>query len=148
MSHYQDIVRDFLHAKKSIFVSPELKIQLVHNKDDKGTYWYCDIVAIDMKANTVFLCEVTYSKTLQALIKRLKAWDNNWLPLREALIRDCGIPKDWNVEPWVFIPKSRHEKLRNLDGFINIPTPRVTYLESIPPWLYEEDNRTSDMLEK
>lgn len=145
MSHYQDVVRDFLHAKKSIFVSPELKIQLYQNNEDKGNYWYCDIVAIDLKNNTAFLCEVTYSKTCQALIKRLKAWDSNWQELKDALVRDCGIPKNWDIEPWIFIPQSRHEKIRGL-GFINMPSPRVTYLESIPPWMYEEENRTSDML--
>jgi len=133
MSHYQEIVRDFLHAKRSVFVSPELKIQLNHDREEKGSYWYCDVVAIDMKNKTVYLCEVTYSKTLQALRKRFKEWDENWDELKVALIRDCGIEPSWSIEPWAFIPEANINKLSSLESLVNMPKPRVTFLESVTP---------------
>lgn len=100
-----------------------------------------------MKSFSVYLCEVTYSKTLQALRKRLKAWDSNWVDLKLALERDCGITQNWSVEPWLFIPQSLHEKISSLSCTANMPQPRVTYLESVAPWNYEEENRIDDRLE-
>jgi hypothetical protein len=109
MSHYQEPVRDFLHAKRSVFVSPECKIQLHSGLQSKGSYWYCDIIALDLEAKNVYLCEVTYSKTLAALLKRLNSWEVNWNQIKSALIRDCCVDPSWTVIPWVFFPQANYE---------------------------------------
>ena len=147
MSFYQEPVRDFLHAKRSVFVSPECKIQLFAGKQTKDTYWYCDIITIDLQANAVYLCEVTYSKTLAALLKRLNSWDSNWAGIKSALIRDCGIDPEWDVVPWVFFPSSHFETFSKKHAPKQMPKARVTFLESVTPWTYPEEARTDDRIE-
>lgn len=147
MSHYQEPVRDFLHAKRSVFVSPECKIQLNSEKQDKGTYWYCDVIAIDLETRTVYLCEVTYSKTLAALLSRLTAWDVNWSQIKSALVRDCCIDASWDVAPWVFFPSAQHETFMKKHVPTQMPRARVTFLESVTPWTYPEEARRDDRVE-
>jgi len=53
--------------------------------------WYCDAVAVNLRDKRVFLCEITYSKTLHDLNKRLVSWASNWPTLCKALTRDCGV---------------------------------------------------------
>ena len=55
-----------------IFVNTECLIQLAPGvTPSKGTSWFCDAVAVSVRNNTVYLCEVTYSTTLYALLERL-----------------------------------------------------------------------------
>jgi hypothetical protein len=103
----------------------------------------------------VYLCEVTYAATLQALFGRLRAWSNNWPGVHAAIVRDCGIPKSWRVQPWLFIPEERHSVLKKrLPAISNIgdadgamPNPRVTYPEAVVPWKYRTWDRKVSALE-
>jgi hypothetical protein len=148
MSHYQEPVRDFLHAKRSVFVSPECKIQLHSGLQSKGSYWYCDIIALDLEAKNVYLCEVTYSKTLAALLKRLNSWEVNWNQIKSALIRDCCVDPSWTVIPWVFFPQANYELFIKKHNPTNMPKARVTFLESVTPWTYPEEARLDDRIEE
>jgi hypothetical protein len=78
---------DYLRADRALFVNTECCIQISpgHNPD-KDTHWYCDAVVADFRSETVFLCEISYSVQLTALIKRLKSWHDNWDGIRNALI--------------------------------------------------------------
>lgn len=120
---------------------------------EAGTHWYCDAVAINMRESQVFLCEITYSKSLDALVKRLTGWNSNWSALRLALVRDLCVPANWPVIPWVFIPSERHELLklklaklaRSISGTSNhMPEPKVTHLERVAPWNYNAWDRKSE----
>jgi len=82
VGYFQEIVTEYLRADRAMFVNTECLIQL--NPGDvvsKGTHWYCDAVAVNFRESAVYLCEVTYSTSLSALIGRLQAWSSNWVRL-------------------------------------------------------------------
>ena len=157
MDFFQGVVTEFLRAKRSVFVNPECLLQLDDGpKTQKDRHWYCDIVAVDFSEKVVYLCEVTYSATMQSLVGRLASWQKHWPMLVSAIRRDCGIPIDWTVCPWVFIPEKYKEKFwarfRAMQSAgepsCEMPTPRVTQLESTLPWKYLVTwNRKVDALE-
>ena len=155
MDYFQGVVTEFLRANRSTFVNTECLIQLSPgDAPSKGAHWYCDAVAVNFAERSVHLCEVTYSATLHALLTRLSAWASNWQGVRVALQRDCGIPEDWSVCPWVFIPQDREplllKKLSLFDPMVGeaaMPTPRIKYLEEIVPWKYKSWDRKLEALE-
>lgn len=156
MDYYQGIVVDFLRAKRGVFVSPEGLLQLDEKTPNTGRHWYCDVMAADFQARCLYLCEVSYSKTLSALLKRLGSWDSNWSELSAAMHRDFGIPKDWQVAPWAFVPRSCAVTFKQkLPQFVvrsgattgEMPLPRLTILENVVPWEYPPE-RTDDRLEE
>jgi hypothetical protein len=149
MDYYQGVVIDFLRATRTRFVNTECLIQLVPGDvPEKGLHWYCDAVTIDLQrtAPTVHLCEISYSKTLGALLKRLDAWRAHWIEIRDALARDCAIDGAWSVQPWIFVPHERKSLLdRKLPAEapknpLEMPKPRVTWLEDVVPWNYRDWN--------
>ena len=145
MDYFQGVVTEYLRAKRSVFVNTECLLQLEDGPTpQKGRHWYCDIVAVNFSERAVYLCEVTYSATMQSLIGRLTAWQSHWPLLVAAIHRDCDIPSDWTVAPWVFIPEKYKGKF--LEKFLGtsqldkplgaMPMPRITHLESTLPWSY------------
>lgn len=143
MDYFQGVVTEYLQEKLSLFVKTECCISL--DKDGKllkGRHWFCDAVAVDFRNKTIYLCEVTYSKSLQALIVRLKAWNNHWSSLCDAIQRDYSVPDDWTVQPWVFIPNELRGNLSSKLVAIGInpqtpnpmPYPKVMDLEEVVPW--------------
>jgi hypothetical protein len=157
VDYFQGVVSEYLRADRAMFVNTECLLQLEPGDSPaKGAHWYCDAVATDFRERSVYLCEVSYSTTLHALIRRLQAWGDNWPALRAAIARDCCIPEAWRVQPWLFIPEERHavlaKKLPSLlstdgsDG--RMPSPRITYLESVVPWRYRSWDRKVAALEE
>ncbi|WP_206958131.1 hypothetical protein [Trinickia acidisoli] len=144
MDYYQGVVTEFLRADRAVFLNTECCLQLhPGSKPEVGKHWFCDAVAINMRERQVFLCEITYSKSLDALLKRLTAWRTNWPALRIALVRDLCVPAEWPVIPWVFIPSEREgllkRKLARLarqegDASNHMPDPKITHLERVAPW--------------
>jgi hypothetical protein len=89
MDYFQGVVADYLSADRTVFVNPERRIQLHSNGPlRKGEHWYCDILAVNFRDSTVYLCEVTLSRTVAALLKRLREWNANWPAVRAAVARD------------------------------------------------------------
>ena len=81
-------------------------------------------------------------------------WAQVWPDLRAALSRSAAIRPDWEIVPWVFIPADSHDLLKRrlvaIENYRNgkgqMPMPRVTYLEDVVPWKYEEwKNRPSSL---
>jgi hypothetical protein len=108
MDYFQGAVTEYLRANRSTFVNTECLIQLKPGDSPaNGEHWYCDAVAVNFQEKAAYLCEVTYSRTLQYLFTRLGSWINNWAGIESALARDCGIGPDWKVRPWIFIPAER-----------------------------------------
>ncbi len=155
MDYFQGVVTDYLVADRAIFVNSELMIQLDENELKKGRHWFCDAAAVNVRKKTLFLCEVTYSKSMSALSKRLLAWDANWEELRRALERDCGIPISWTIQPWAFIPEDFCEALKSRITLLDsderdgnaMPYPQITLLESVVPWKYETEDRKDTAFE-
>ena len=161
MDYYQGVVTEYLRADRSVFVNPECFIQIIKGrKPPKGSSWYCDILAVQFGSEQsgpsgVFLCEVTYSESLSALIKRLRAWNHNWEEIRKALVEYSHLPSDWPVRPWLFVPEDKVGKkcaqklvdvLKQLDAREGLKfTPRITSLEMVQPWAYPDD-KTVEMM--
>ena len=146
MDYFQGVVAEYLRANRSTFINTECLIQLDEGSvPAKGRHWYCDIVAVNLAEKNVYLCEVTFSKTLQALTNRLQAWNANWPAIKTALVRDCGVESDWGIAPWLFIPRglqsvldTRLTQLKGIgEGAASMPTPKVEYLEEVLPWKYQ-----------
>lgn len=153
MDYFQGVVAEYLRADRACFLNPECLIQLDEGVKSpaKGRSWYCDIVAVDLRKKSVWLCEVTYSKDLSKLLQRLAAWHTNWDGVRHAIYRDCRVPEDFFVSPWAFVPKGHIPRLK--EGLSQIlaagsemtqmPYPRIRSLETVTPWRYQW-NRTDD----
>lgn len=104
MPHMQEVVEDYLTSEQSrSFIIPECLIKLDDGKALPGRHWYCDVAAVDLRTQFVFLCEVTTARSPTALHNRLQAWAENWGGVRDALLRDYGIPPSWGVVPQVFV---------------------------------------------
>ncbi len=153
MDYYQGVVTEYLRASRSIFINTECCIQLeAADNPDRGTHWYCDAVAVDFEKPSVFLCEISYARSLGALVKRLSDWSRHWEGIRAALARDCRLPGDWPVQPWVFFPKVYEpaaldglERLRKSgECDLAMPYPRITFLEDVAPWKYPSWNRKDE----
>jgi len=151
MDYFQGVVTEYLRADRAMFINTECCIQLNPgiNPDRTGPHWFCDAVAVNLRDKEVFLCEVTYSKTLDALAKRLSGWAGSWGLLRVALTRDCGLIHEWPVRPWLFVPQDLRKlleqkliKIQNVgDEPDKMPQPKITDLEDVTPWKYKSWNR-------
>jgi hypothetical protein len=150
MDYYQGVVVEYLRADRSVFVNTECCIQLneADNPDNSGPHWYCDSIAVNFKKETVYLCEVSYSKTLAALLKRLADWNSNWSGVKLSIERDCRLPSDWPVVPWLFIPEQSKLNatagIQRLGRTRSMPDPKITTLESVAPWNYPSFNRKEE----
>ena len=83
------------------------------------------------------------------MIKRLRSWNENWLGVRAALVRDCGVSAEWAVRPWLFVPEGQLSKLVAYFDRIRAERaldfcPRVTPLEMVQPWRYRSWNRKGE----
>jgi len=148
--YFQGIVYDYLRADRAVFINTECLIQIEPgDQPHKGTSWICDAIAADFKAQTVFLCEVTYSKTLQALTRRLSAWNTNWNLICSALVDKNynNLPRNWKVRPWLFVPAEHLatlnlalQKISEECGQLRFK-PKITSLDEVLPWKYREWDR-------
>jgi hypothetical protein len=145
MDYYEGIVIDYLRADRAVFVNTQCCIQVNpgHNPDITGSHWYCDAVVADFRSETVFLCEISYSAKLPALIKKLRHWRDNWESIQLALARESHLPKDWlaRLRPWLFVPEEEctPSLLTELAGIGNGSPgfiPMITPLEMVQPWRY------------
>lgn len=145
MDYFQGVVTEFLRANRSTFVNTEYLIQLDEGSTPlKARHWYCDALAVNFQHSTVYLCEITYSKTMSALLARLQAWAANWEAVCQSISRDSQLTGAWSFRPWVFVPAdSRPLLLRKLDcgpsptdPARGMPAPLITTLESVAPWNY------------
>lgn len=148
MDYYQGVVADYItRENRSRFINPEFLLQLNKNAGpENDIHWWVDILTVDFDNKAVFLCEVTYSKSLQALSTRLKGWEANWLGVKNAIRRDAGVPEAWKVIPWVFTPAPSEDEKRykiKLDNILAMSLkPIWTPLEAVAPWKYRENEKT------
>ena len=152
MDYYESVVIDYLRADRALFVNTECCLQLCEgHHPDKGQHWYCDAAVADFRSKSLFLCEISYSQKLAALIKRLKLWNDNWDGVRDALRRNSRVPPEWleGLRPWLFVPLESVPYL--LTGLSRIGNgspkfvPRITPLEMVQPWCYCSWDRTGEI---
>lgn len=151
MDYFQGVVTEYLRARRTQFVNTEYMINLdadgIYKKD---RHWYCDAVAVDFADATVYLCEITYSKTLNAIAARLQSWCNHWPELVDSVRRDSSLSGEWRVIPRVFVPEALAPLLdRRIKALsrpssstsaLQMPEPMVTPLEQVLPWMYRSWN--------
>ena len=157
MDYFQGVVTDYLRANRSTFVNTEYLIQLDAGSTPlKARHWYCDALAVNFERSTVYLCEITYSKTMSALLGRLQAWAANWEDVCVAIARDSNLKGDWIFQPSLFIPNdSKALLLRKLEPISRpdsplrrMPAPEIRTLESVAPWNYCSWDRKLELLER
>ena len=156
MDYFQGVVTEFLRANRSTFVNTEYLIQLDEGTPQKGRHWYCDALAVNFEHSTVYLCEITYSKTMSALLGRLQAWAAHWESVCSSITQASHLTGAWRFQPWVFVPEdSQALLLRKLEvgqstGLepSSIPAPRITTLESVAPWNYCTWDRKHELSER
>jgi hypothetical protein len=151
MDYYESVMVHYLRSDRAVFVNSECCIQLneAGNPDTSGLHWYCDSVAADHRSKTIFLCEVSYSKGLPSLTKRLKEWYIDWEKVCYALVRDSFLDKSWPVRPWIFVQEQqvplllrRFDEMRAGQPLKFLP--RITTLEMIQPWRFPSWNRNGE----
>ena len=145
MNYYESVVIDYLRADRRIFVNTQCLIQLnsAHNPDTSGPHWYCDAIAADFKAQTVFLCEISYQDNCSTLLRRLRDWGKHWPQVQAAVRRDSLVPPDWPFRVWLFVRADRTKLVRDALKKANLDClgTRITSLEDVQPWRYCSWNR-------
>ena len=149
MDHFESVVVEYLRADRSLFVNAQCCIQLSpgSNPDTSGPHWYCDAVAVSLKLQRAFLCEITYADPPSSLQRRLAGWDREWPVLRAALERDSGVPAAWPLQPWLFIASKLQPRIDAFLGTLSyehMPRPRITHLEQVMPWQYRSWDRAPE----
>ena len=142
MDYYQGVVAEYIRANRSMFANPEFCLQLDAGVKSpaKGRFWYVDLLTVSFSEKIAYLVEVTYATQAGELIKRLTAWKDNWTGLLDAVRRDGGVPADWAVRPWLFVPEGRITAL--VPKLPTMPVvPRITPLEMTQPWQHNGWNR-------
>lgn len=144
--YFQQVVVEYLRSSRSRFVNSECLIQLDEGVPKRQRHWYCDFMTIDFSTRSVYLCEVTFSRTCQSLLKRLTSWASHWPAITTAIYRDCEVPADWHIAPWLFVPEASMARIeaklaQSPEGTVpSMPLPLVTGLESVLPWKYRSWN--------
>jgi hypothetical protein len=105
MSHYEEIVAEYLCFGRTRFVSPGFSLDLGGvGPQGKGRNWWIDVLAVDFKEQTIYLCEATFARNPTYMFARLRAWTVVWPEICENLFRITHAPHSWTVKPWIFTP--------------------------------------------
>jgi hypothetical protein len=150
MNYYESVVIDYLRADRALFVNTEYCIQInaSDNQDKSGDHWYCDAVAMNFRSKEILLCEISYAKQLADMTKRVSAWNDNWIGVREAVVRESCLDnvETWTIRPWLFVQedsivglKQQLQKIAEKQ-YLNFDC-RITSLETVQPWKYNMHNR-------
>jgi hypothetical protein len=151
--HFEAVPFQYLCADRRLFVNSEYLLQIddTDNPDSaKGRHWYVDALVIEPGVNSVYLCEFTFSKSLEGLKRRLSAWAVFWSEIGPAITRDSGIPGIPLVRPWAFVPEDCAAKLVKIaaglgfDGSSDLPPMKITTLEMTLPWNYRSWKRSGE----
>jgi hypothetical protein len=143
VDYFQGVVADYLNADPMISVKPECLIRLDREGPlVKGNHWYCDVLAVSFRQKTAYLCEVTLSQTVAALMRRLSEWEARWAEVSAAVVRDNLDGQPWSVRPWAFVPEAQRALLSarvaslldETTGPRSMPRPVATSLEAVVPW--------------
>ena len=142
MDLYQDLVGRQLQCDPAVFLHHDVAIRL--EGAAKGSRWVIDLLAVHFKDQRVCLCELELSRDLGRLIRRLQRWDARWPEIHAAITATTGIPATWPFEVRLFLP-SHHQGSEQLDRLAlqQMPTPRITWLEAVAPWVSASTATTS-----
>jgi hypothetical protein len=137
VSQYEEIVAEYLCFERTRFVSPGFNLDLGGAGPlGKGRNWWIDVLAVDFRNETIYLCEATFAQQPNYMFRRLRAWAALWSEIRENLFHVTSAPSSWNVIPWIFAPANLESKIKQ--GIEAIPNRPFGYewtaFEDIVPW--------------
>jgi hypothetical protein len=78
MDFFQGAVEDYLRADRASFNNSEFYLQRSETYETGKTNWHVDVLNVNFRDHTAYLCEITYARNPAALRKRLHAWAQNW----------------------------------------------------------------------
>ncbi len=138
ISHYQEVVVQYLASDPAILISEEYYIRL--GDENANTEFWVDALAADIAENVLYLVEVTYNQRPSKLAGKINRYYELLPIIRGALIGGRGIDDRWEIRPWVFLLQDVVPDFVSKIG--ELAKPRITYLEQTPfPWVYEEPRR-------
>jgi hypothetical protein len=143
MDFFQGQVESYLRADRASSNNPEFYLQRSEVYEAGKTNWYVDILNVNFRDETVYLCEVTYARNPAALSKRLQAWKEHWEIVVGAVRRDAKVPSHWKIRVWVFCPEARLDRILKLIPSFEPPA-RITNLEIVLPWKYNDHDRIGE----
>ncbi|MBI4610977.1 MAG: hypothetical protein HY726_18450 [Candidatus Rokubacteria bacterium] len=133
MDIYEELVLQYLTKDGHVFVSPQYSI-----RGDTGTEWSCpDYVALNFRARSVSVVEVSSARKPSTLQERVRTRDHQWLDrLRGQLTANGVVDESWKeyfVD--VFVRRDAEPTFRQEFGLD--PTVRIHVLEELgPPWTW------------
>jgi hypothetical protein len=137
MSHYEEIVAEYLCFGRTRFVSPGFSLDLGGvGPHGKGRNWWIDVLAVDFKEQTIYLCEATFARHPTYMFARLRAWTAVWPEICENLFRVTHAPHSWTVKPWIFTPNDLKSRIElGIAAIRDCPFDyKWTAFEDIVPW--------------
>jgi hypothetical protein len=141
MDHYKSVVLEYLQSDRTVFLNTRccLLTDEPAHPEKSSPAWFCDAVAIDLRHRAVYLCDVAYK--LQALLKKITAWAQNWDSIQAALQRNCKLPPSWRTHVWLFVPRETIEtldaRLEDLRRSTGCPFKvKITAIEDVQPWRF------------
>ena len=145
MDYFQSIVAEWLVSDGRTLLAEEYYLRTSHVRELKHrdqTYLWPDIIAVRLHDRKVFLCEVTWSRNWSAIKRKLEKYAEHMPEIRDALEHWLGIPHDFGMSIWYFVPENHICK-------IGERKPRglqldFTSLEDVQPWKYTHGQRFTD----
>ncbi|MCY4460434.1 MAG: hypothetical protein OXC26_08575 [Albidovulum sp.] len=142
MDYYQSVVAQWLVSDGRTLLAEEYYLRTSHVTEFKHSDQEClwpDMVAVRLNDKEVFLCEVTWSRGWSRIEEKLENYADRMPSIRESIECWLGIPQDFELRIWYFVPEGHIEKIKakkppglKLD---------FTALEEIKPWTYTHGQR-------
>ena len=137
MDFFRSNVAEWLVSDGKTLLAEEYYLRTSHVREFKHkghAYLWPDIVAVRLCDKEVFLCEVTWSNDWSKIKRKLDKYAERMPGIREALEFWLGIPPEFNLSIWYFVPEDHIEKIkgRKPPGLQLDFTP----LEQIKQWEY------------
>lgn len=136
MDYFEGIVEKYIAADRSTFVSPQFYLKL-----ECGEFWV-DVVAINLQEETLYFCEVTFSRDVNKISRKALSYVENASLYKQAIFAHAAIPAHWQFRPWLFLLKDSAQKF--VARWSHPVRPKITYLESTAPWFYPNGFRIGE----
>jgi hypothetical protein len=136
-TYFEPVVGQYLRADRSLFINWQFQLQLKPGEPAKGEYWYVDFLAMSLRHEIAYLCEVNITKNPLSLVNKLVTLRPHWGDIKLSLQRDAYLPPHWTWRPWLFVRAEVEEQLKFRLNQLQLPTqPHITTLEATLPWNY------------
>jgi hypothetical protein len=136
VEYFQSVVAEYMQRDCATFINTEFFLVHKNKPNEKGPpEWLVDILAINMREQCAYLCEISYAAKLSSLLKRLQEWHKSWDLVKKTVHARAHLPANWKIRVLLFVPPKEIEKLKlRLPSFE--PPAEIVSLEKTIPWDY------------